>query len=213
MDRPLSGDTTDWGYFCPVNTRNRSITIDFDHHRLLSGDNDRFRPSSADFNRRRPISNGISQGRKKKRFEKKREPRDLKSLSRSRSSPAGFSSFAGRGGFLLRLRWEISSPRTGFSGTRRFFSPCEEKNHLPTTRTGRHQAVPLKLTVDGRLTEKSTVGGRLKKKKEKKKRKRRKKTYLVAVLACALPVRPSHPRVARVPLPPAGRLRATIVLS
>ncbi|RWW56259.1 hypothetical protein BHE74_00037037 [Ensete ventricosum] len=51
-DRPLSDGTTDWGYFHLIIARNRSVMIDFD--------------------RRRPLSGGISRGRRKKR-EKKRE--------------------------------------------------------------------------------------------------------------------------------------------
>ncbi|RWW64556.1 hypothetical protein BHE74_00028195, partial [Ensete ventricosum] len=63
-------------------------------------------------------------------------------------------------------------------------------------RIGRYRAVLLKLTVSGRLREKSIVGGRLRKKKGKGRRKRgkeeeEKKKYL-----------------ARAPSPPAGRPQA-----
>ncbi|RWV88007.1 hypothetical protein GW17_00049948 [Ensete ventricosum] len=58
---------------------------------------------------------------------------------------------------------------------------------LTGTQTGRYRAVPLKSVVDGRLREKSTVGGRLRKKREeeeeeeeekKKEEEEEKKKYL-----------------------------------
>ncbi|RWW30015.1 hypothetical protein GW17_00005426 [Ensete ventricosum] len=66
----VAGGTVDWGCFHLVTTRNRAvtvvgcyraITIDFDHHRSLSGGNGRSRPSPTDF------------GGRKKKSEKKRE--------------------------------------------------------------------------------------------------------------------------------------------
>ncbi|RWW47543.1 hypothetical protein BHE74_00046452 [Ensete ventricosum] len=68
--RLVAGGTVDWGCFHLVTTRNRAvtivgryqaITIDFDHHRSLSGGNGRSRPSPTDF------------GGRKKKSEKKRE--------------------------------------------------------------------------------------------------------------------------------------------
>ncbi|RWW81320.1 hypothetical protein BHE74_00010295 [Ensete ventricosum] len=50
-DHPLPSGTTDWGCFRPIAAQNRSVTIDFDHHRPLLG--------------------GISRGRRKKREKKK----------------------------------------------------------------------------------------------------------------------------------------------
>ncbi|RWV80310.1 hypothetical protein GW17_00058444 [Ensete ventricosum] len=36
--RPLPGVTVNWGCYRPVTARNRSITVDFDRHRLLPYD-------------------------------------------------------------------------------------------------------------------------------------------------------------------------------
>ncbi|RWV86618.1 hypothetical protein GW17_00051471 [Ensete ventricosum] len=41
-------------YFHPVTTRNRSIMVNFDCRRSLSGSNDRFRPSVVNFGRYHP---------------------------------------------------------------------------------------------------------------------------------------------------------------
>ncbi|RWV85662.1 hypothetical protein GW17_00052530 [Ensete ventricosum] len=38
-DHSLLGDTTDWGCFRPITTRNRPIMVDFDRYRPLSSDN------------------------------------------------------------------------------------------------------------------------------------------------------------------------------
>ncbi|RZR99822.1 hypothetical protein BHM03_00029446 [Ensete ventricosum] len=56
-DHPLPSGTTDWGCFRPIAAQNRSVTIDFDHHRPLLG--------------------GISRGRRKKR-EKKKENLEIR---------------------------------------------------------------------------------------------------------------------------------------
>ncbi|RWW52211.1 hypothetical protein BHE74_00041376, partial [Ensete ventricosum] len=115
----LLGGATDWGYFRPVSTRNRLITVDFERYQSRE---------------------------KEEEGEEKGEPGDPTLLSQSRSSPAGFSmlhgeniqlsrgeendvssprtSFAGCAGFSLRLHREISSPRAGFFGRRCFFSSC-----------------------------------------------------------------------------------------
>ncbi|RWW57539.1 hypothetical protein BHE74_00035664, partial [Ensete ventricosum] len=59
-DHPLSGDTTDWGGFRPITARNRSVTVDFDHCRLLPGS----------------ISQG-RRGRREEEIEEEGEPGDL----------------------------------------------------------------------------------------------------------------------------------------
>ncbi|RWV97834.1 hypothetical protein GW17_00039352 [Ensete ventricosum] len=59
-DHPLLGDTTDWGGFRPITARNRSVTVDFDHCRLLPGS----------------ISQG-RRGRREEEIEEEGEPGDL----------------------------------------------------------------------------------------------------------------------------------------
>ncbi|RZS23421.1 hypothetical protein BHM03_00056353 [Ensete ventricosum] len=59
-------------------TRNRSITIDFDHRRSLLSDNGRFRPSLTDFGR-------YQSREKEEEGEEKGEPRDPMLFSRSRT--------------------------------------------------------------------------------------------------------------------------------
>ncbi|RWW50835.1 hypothetical protein BHE74_00042884 [Ensete ventricosum] len=70
------------------------------------------------------------------------------------------------------------------------------------TRTGRYRTVSLKSAVGGRLTEKSTVDGRLKKKKGKEEEKKKE-----------VPSRRPRLRAARAPSPPAGRPRDVAALA
>ncbi|RWW09835.1 hypothetical protein GW17_00026657 [Ensete ventricosum] len=65
-------------------------------------------------------------------------------------------------------------------------------------RTARYRVVLPKLTIGGRLREKSNVGGRLREKKgrKKKKRRRRKKKRIHNSFPCAvLDHRRRHPRL------------------
>ncbi|RRT51524.1 hypothetical protein B296_00051071 [Ensete ventricosum] len=77
VDRSLPSGTINWGCFRPVTTRNRSITIDFDHRRLLSGGNNRFRPSAAD----------ISRGREKEEEGEEEEEKKRENLESSATLP------------------------------------------------------------------------------------------------------------------------------
>ncbi|RWV80037.1 hypothetical protein GW17_00058744 [Ensete ventricosum] len=89
--RPLSGGIADWSCFRPIITRNRPLSVDFDHRRPLSGDNDRFRAASAEG------------GRKKKWEKKKRErKRQKKNLESALLFP-----------YAIYRPWAISSPRVG----------------------------------------------------------------------------------------------------
>ncbi|RZR89868.1 hypothetical protein BHM03_00017662, partial [Ensete ventricosum] len=63
MDYRLPDGTIDWGCFCPVTTRNRLVTIDFDRRRLL--------PSNISLAATRKREK--KQGRRKRNREKKRE--------------------------------------------------------------------------------------------------------------------------------------------
>ncbi|RRT60498.1 hypothetical protein B296_00031765 [Ensete ventricosum] len=62
------------GLFRPITTRNRSVTVDFDYHRLLSGGNGRFRLSTTNFGRYQSRE-GARRRRGRRRGEEKGEPR------------------------------------------------------------------------------------------------------------------------------------------
>ncbi|RWW42276.1 hypothetical protein BHE74_00052182, partial [Ensete ventricosum] len=88
------------------------------YHSKLSS-NRRFRSSSANFGRYQPRK---KEEREEEEGEEKGELGDTMLLSQSRSVARRL---------LVEASREISSPRTGFSRRRRFFSPCEEKKCLP----------------------------------------------------------------------------------
>ncbi|RRT38396.1 hypothetical protein B296_00047432 [Ensete ventricosum] len=124
------------GCFCPVTTRNRPITVDFDHRQPLSGSTDQFQPSPTNFEWYQP--------REKKKREKKRENLEIRHCSPDldphprTSRPFVGKIFGDRGekktmfllharaswraGFSLRPWEEISSPFMG----RRNVSPRRE---------------------------------------------------------------------------------------
>ncbi|RRT33595.1 hypothetical protein B296_00055600, partial [Ensete ventricosum] len=121
------------GLFSLYYHRNRSVTVDFDHCRPLSGGNGRFRPSSADFGQYQ-LREKEEEGEEEE-GEEKREPRDPALLFPDPNpSPAGFSAL--RGENLWRSWGEendarasrrgFASPRMGFLG-RRNVSTCGEK--------------------------------------------------------------------------------------
>ncbi|RWW28292.1 hypothetical protein GW17_00007245 [Ensete ventricosum] len=96
--------------------------IDFGRRRSLLGSNGQFRPSPTDLWRYQP-----------REKEEKGETRDPTLLSRSRSSPAGFSTL--RRENLRRLREEendVSSPRASFSPRLRkeISSPCAGRRNV-----------------------------------------------------------------------------------
>ncbi|RRT39396.1 hypothetical protein B296_00030216, partial [Ensete ventricosum] len=102
-DHPLSGDTTDWGGFRPITARNRSVTVDFDHCRLLPG--------------------SISQGRRGRR-EEEGKPGDLVPLflDDPDRSPPSFTEMLPPP-HLKRLLLLIRAGRRSLDVTRKVSSP------------------------------------------------------------------------------------------
>ncbi|RWW37088.1 hypothetical protein BHE74_00057849, partial [Ensete ventricosum] len=77
--------------------RNRSVTIDFDRHQLLSGSNGRFRPLSGGIGRFRPLL--VDFRRYQSREGERRGGRKIPGVLSAR---------------VIRRMWAISSPTVGF---------------------------------------------------------------------------------------------------
>ncbi|RRT72869.1 hypothetical protein B296_00034030 [Ensete ventricosum] len=112
-------------------TRNRSVTIDFDHRRSLLSDNGRFRPSLTDFGR-------YQSREKEEEGEEKGEPRDPTLFSRSRT-------------VTRRLLDDLQGESLTIAGKRkrcvtptspRSFSPLREKKSPTSDRSHRQRNHP-----------------------------------------------------------------------